>query len=159
VVINEIFAWGDGVTLYVYNNTVSDCYRGIAFGSGSVLTVKNSTVFNNTDDFYGTMTIDYCASDDVDGNHAVDLNENAGDEWTDNFVDYANGDFHLKSTAPDLIDAGTDLSSDSDLSFSDDIDGDSRPSPYWDIGADEYPATVKVEFKGITEFLGNIEVR
>jgi len=28
-----------------------------------------------------------------------------------------------------------------------------------DIGADEYPATVKAEFKGITEFLGNVEIR
>jgi len=28
-----------------------------------------------------------------------------------------------------------------------------------DIGADEYPAAVKAEFKGITEFLGNVEIR
>jgi hypothetical protein len=37
----------------------------------------------------------------------------------------------------DLIDQGTDLSSDTDIPFNDDIEGDTR-SGTWDIGADEY---------------------
>jgi len=53
------------------------------------------------------------------------------------FVDEANDDFHLASTDDTgAKDYGTDLSSDPNLSFNDDIDGDTR-SGTWDIGADE----------------------
>jgi hypothetical protein len=48
-------------------------------------------------------------------------------------------DFHLASSDTNAKDQGTKLSSDSDLAFSDDIDGHSRGfGSLWDIGADEY---------------------
>ncbi|MCK5178485.1 MAG: DUF2341 domain-containing protein, partial [Candidatus Omnitrophica bacterium] len=55
------------------------------------------------------------------------------------FVDEANDDFHLASNDTGAKDLGTDLTSDANLAFSDDIDGDTRPvTPgTWDIGADE----------------------
>ncbi|MCK5081627.1 MAG: hypothetical protein KAR31_01850, partial [Candidatus Omnitrophica bacterium] len=55
------------------------------------------------------------------------------------FVDEANDDFHLASNDTGAKDLGTDLTSDANLAFSDDIDGDTRPvAPgTWDIGADE----------------------
>ncbi|MDZ7611400.1 MAG: LamG-like jellyroll fold domain-containing protein [Candidatus Moranbacteria bacterium] len=55
-----------------------------------------------------------------------------------NFVDEINGDFHLAANDANAKNAGTDLSSDANLAFSDDIDGESRPKEEaWDIGADE----------------------
>jgi len=53
-------------------------------------------------------------------------------DWGNVFVDYENGDFHLKAGSV-LIDNGTSPSS----SFIGDIYGDTRTGT-WDIGADEY---------------------
>ena len=57
------------------------------------------------------------------------------------FIDEANKDFHLSSSDTCARDSGIDLSSDPYLSFSDDIDGELRISP-WDIGADEVSAII-----------------
>lgn len=115
----------------IQNCTISDNYLGI---NGNSHVVTNCAVFNNSDDFYGTMTISYCASDDGDGSNAVSLNENASNEWTNAFIDYSGYDFHIKNTGL-LYNAGNDLSG----TFTDDIDGDTRSQ--WDIGADEYVAS------------------
>lgn len=122
---------GNGSNLYVYNCSVYNCYRNIRRFSGTV-TVKNTVSFGSSYDFVGTMTIDYCASDDGDGTNAV-----TPSDWSTVFEDYTAGDFHLKSTDTDLIGAGTDDPG-SGL-YSDDIDGEARTST-WDIGADEYIA-------------------
>ncbi len=131
--------WEADATLYIYNNTISDCYNGIYRYAGT-LTAINNVVFNNVDDFKGTFsTCDHNASDDGDGTNAVDISPgaNESDDWNDAFVDYANGDFHIKNTNSVLYNAGTNDPG-SGL-FSDDIDGDTRDSS-WDIGADEYVA-------------------
>jgi len=61
---------------------------------------------------------------------------------TDEFVDPDNAtrssrDYHLLSTAPDLLDSGTPLESDSDMAFWRDIIRTQRGAS-WDIGAFEY---------------------
>ena len=116
----------------IYNCTISGNYLGI---NGSSHVITNCAVFNNYDDFYGTMTIDYCASDDGDGTHAVNISPGATEatDWASCFVDYANGDFHLNSGSV-CVNAGADLSG----TFTTDIDGETRVT--WDIGADEYVA-------------------
>ena len=126
--------------LYAYNNTVSDCRMGIRNYDpyDAVTHAVNNAVFNNDDDFSGSFfTCDYNASDDVDGTNAVDISPGANeeDDWNDAFVDYANGDFHIKNADSVLCNAGTNDPG-SGL-YSDDIDGDAR-SGTWDIGADEY---------------------
>jgi hypothetical protein len=55
------------------------------------------------------------------------------------FVDEDGDDFHLNASDTVAKNKGTDLSGDSYLPFSDDIDGQTR-SGTWDIGADEYVA-------------------
>ncbi len=121
-------------TVNIYNCTVYGSDDGIERDAGTV-TVINCAVFNNLDDFDGTMTIDHCASDDNDGTNNVAGNE-ADATWSTDFADAANGDFTLLTGSPlkggGIDDPGSGL-------FDDDINGDTRTST-WDIGADEYIA-------------------
>jgi len=66
------------------------------------MTVKNSAVFNNVGaDFWEAVTVTYSASDDTKaGTGNIDW-DNGATDWDANFVDYAEGDFHLKTTSPD----------------------------------------------------------
>lgn len=126
-----------GTICSILNCTIVGNETGIRNGPGANTTVTNCVVINNTDDFNahvsGTIAIDYCASDDGDGTNAIDFTAEATD-WAANLVDYANGNFHLK-TGSALIDAGADLSA---SGFSTDFEGETRGSGAWDIGADEY---------------------
>ena len=125
----------------VYNCTVYGCsgYGVRLYASGTVH-VKNSAVFGcgltDISKNGGTLTVDYCASDDGIGTNAVDISPGAteADDWAACFTDYANGDFSLKSDSV-CVGAGTDDPG-SGL-YSDDILGNARTSP-WDIGAFEY---------------------
>jgi hypothetical protein len=136
----DVAQWYAGIScdytsanIKIQNCTISDNYLGI---NGNSHVVTNCAVFNNSDDFYGTMTISYCASDDGDGTNAVNISPGAteADDWANAFVDYANGDFHVRDTSSVLYNTASDLSA----TFTDDIDGDTRSQ--WDIGADEYVA-------------------
>ena len=126
---------GDAGITNVYNCTVHGNNYGI-YRVGGTLTVKNCAVFNNTNDFNGTITIDYCASDDGDGTNAQDFTAEATD-WNKVFENYAIGDFRLKdyTTSPCCVGVGTDNPG-AGL-YSDDIAGTARTST-WDIGAFEY---------------------
>ena len=63
------------------------------------------------------------------------------------FVDEGNDNYHISATDTLVKDIGDDLSADSDLPFSTDIDGETRSAP-WDIDADEY---IKCSIKIKTE--------
>lgn len=139
--------------VYFYNcNSVGNA-RGFATAYDDSIVI-NCVSANNTDDFNGTFNeLDYIASDD---DHSGDVTTSwvnispgatEADDWANAFVDYSNGDFHIKPNSV-LKNAGTDLSSEG---FSDDIDGDSRSASgagaSWDIGADEL-MTIGVTIKG-----------
>ncbi len=144
---NTIFAIGGGYYGLTINSTTVDIYNCVIYGASAgggaginrtagTVTVINSAVFNNADDFNGTITEDYCASDDGDGNNPV-----TPANWADVFENAAVGDFRLKSTDTDLHDSGTDNPG-SGL-YSDDIEGTTRVST-WDIGAFEFVAAPAV---------------
>lgn len=124
----------------VYNSVVYGCYWGIARIAGTV-TVKNSAVGNCTDDFYGTIGMDYIVSDDDHSGNCANYwsapTAGAGD-WSSDFAT-PGSDFTLLATASDLIGHGVD---DPGGAIQDDTDitgTTSRTSP-WDIGAFEYVA-------------------
>jgi len=99
---------GSSDAMYIYNCTISNNQTGVVRTSGT-LTVTNCAVFNNEDDFWGSSTtIDYCASDDGDGDHAVNISPGATEatDWAAAFTDYANGDFSVKDTDSALYGAG-----------------------------------------------------
>ena len=122
-----------------------------------------SIVANTTDGTYGYVTaVDSETSLSLDTDIFPDGNENykvyTNMYGSVSFADENGDNFHITSAAM-AKDAGTDLSSDPDLSFSDDIDGDSRLSPYWDIGADEYNATESVKSRGSLKLRGDFKFR
>lgn len=95
----------------IYNNTV---YGSLALTGSTSPTVRNN--------LYGSST--------VSTSNNVDLDEIDPDDY---FVDYVTGDYHLKPTALDAIDQGTDVG----LSY--DIEGTEVPKgATFDIGAYEY---------------------
>jgi len=123
--------------IYVYNNVVVN--STIAFSNEWLDNVwKNNLCYDSDTCFTGPSqgslnnAYDGTANSDVESN-GIDLSSYTANQI---FVDYNNKNFHLVSGSP-LIDAGVDLSSDADYAFSTDIDGDSRESGAWDIGADE----------------------
>ena len=119
-------------TANIYNTVVYNFNDGIEEDTSETVYVKNAAVFGNTTDFDGSgINCDYCASDTGSGTNPV-----TPADWSTVFEDYQNYDFHLSPDDTDLKNAGTNLSSDPNLSFSDDIDGDTRGAS-WDIGADE----------------------
>jgi hypothetical protein len=160
---------GGSATVKIWNNIMYDCYRGIyhSFGNsgntyvfynntlhgmadtgieiqdsaGDVsLYLKNNIIQSTTDDNYVISSFTtYENADNVSEDATSPNAPHRNDAVT--FENEGADDFHLGSGDTNAKDLGTDLSSDSDgqLSFSDDIDGDTR-SGTWDIGADEYVA-------------------
>lgn len=123
-------------TVYLYNNTVHNGYVGYyPRPDGCTCIAKNNIAQDCSYGFYGSFddASDYNVSDQNDAPGANSKN------CTVSFVDEANDDFHLASGDTCAKDSGIDLSSDPNLAFSDDIDGETR-SGTWDIGADEYVA-------------------
>ena len=123
----------------IYNVSVGDCGCSGVDAGGGYFEVKNAlTVMTSQDGFDrsgGGLTCTNCASSDG----SADDHGGSGNlvNQTFSFVDLAGGDFHLTSGDSGARDQGVDLSADPDLSFSDDIDGDTRGGT-WDIGADEF---------------------
>jgi hypothetical protein len=132
----------DGIRMFcttvgVYNCVVYNCAGdGIEQESGTI-TVRNSAVFVNGDDFDAVASVDYCASDDGDADTTDVAESGGGANWPSDFTDAANGNFTLL-VGSGLVGNGTDNPSGSGYGDPD-IEGDSRTST-WDVGADEYVA-------------------
>jgi len=127
-----IVAGGGSGSVYIYNNTVIDsntCYTG----DDAREAWFNNVAQNCANGYSGWSGIgNYNLSDlagDAPGANSKNLT-------TVSFVDATNKDFHLAPTDTAALDAGTSTpATDSNLSFTDDIDGNYRRQ--WDIGADE----------------------
>ncbi|MDQ1284238.1 MAG: hypothetical protein QG620_586 [Patescibacteria group bacterium] len=143
---------GTGFKVYIHNNTISGVAGDgihIADGADNVsLYMKNNLVYGTGDDYdVNNFTIkDYSNNAGEDAAFSGDANyvqitqgQNAL------FEDYANKDFHIKSGSQ-VRNAGADLTSDTYLPFTTDIDGHTRNisahSGAWDIGADEAATAV-----------------
>lgn len=124
-------------TAGIYNCVVYNisAYNAIVQIAGTV-TVKNCACFKTANDFDGTITIDYCASDDNDGTNNV-AESGGGVDWPDDFVDAANGDFTLK-VGSGL--KGTGTNDPGSGLYSTDMEGDNYVVDSWSLGVDEYVA-------------------
>lgn len=130
---------------FVYNNTIHNCYNGITT-SYECAVVKNNIVQSCADGFAGAFytNSDFNISDIVSDAPSPSYRTNLATDVT--FLDEANDNFHLSPSDTVAINAGVDLSSDANLPFNTDIDGDERK--IFDIGADEY---MPVEFVSIVD--------
>ncbi|MCD4783151.1 MAG: right-handed parallel beta-helix repeat-containing protein, partial [Candidatus Eremiobacteraeota bacterium] len=124
---------------FVYNNTVYNCTRGIYSGYDDVIAINNIVVANSFS-WRGT----FAGDSDYNAGSLADVMNTTGSAPANNkysqtitFVSTSIPNFHLSSNDASAKDQGTDLSSDANLSFTTDIDSDTRPTGSWDIGADE----------------------
>jgi hypothetical protein len=141
-----IYKWEGNLTLYAYNNTVYNCRTGFITTEAKFTAKNNISMCDVVDsafvDFSGTFSTasthnyssDITAPDNGGANPSY---ENKTLAEVDFFSTISGSeDFHLQPTS-DATGVGTDLSSDSNLAFSYDIDDHYRYGS-WDIGADEY---------------------
>lgn len=129
------FYQAGGGVVNIYNSLAYGCYLGFRELAGT-MSVYNSVSFGNADDWYGGITLDYCASDDGGGTNEVSGNE-ADATWSTDFLDAANGDFTLLVGSP-LIGAGSVDPSGAGYG-SPSINGVVRGAA-WDVGPWEYVA-------------------
>jgi hypothetical protein len=121
--------------IYLYNNTVIQATSGFDVGSGAIVAINNMSQ-NCSDGFAGT----YYASST---NNLSDLSSDAPGTNPKNstvvsFSDALNKDYSLSPSDTQAKNAGVNLSTDANLVFNTDIDGQTRSSSQgWDIGADE----------------------
>jgi len=129
--------------VYIYNNTIYNCYYGIKNDSATATIYTKNNMINATRPagaFDGTFTDDDAYNDYnmvTDGSAYAALGSHGNYSQTFNFTDAANKDFHITNNNIALINAGADLSADANFAFSTDIDGQTRANGKWDIGADE----------------------
>jgi hypothetical protein len=132
-----------GGTNYVYNNTVYDAYLSYVRGGTSTSTYINN-IAQDDNIGYGTQSgspILSASSTDNISDHADAPGSNPRDSTTVSFVSTSTQDFHLSAADAAARGNGANLTSDPNYAFSDDIDGQTRPSSgAWDIGAAEYLA-------------------
>jgi hypothetical protein len=142
---------GYDVHAFVYNNTVCNWRRGFnsQWNLGQSVVLKNNLAVNNFDREYPEGGFDFkaeiefselsshnCSSDETAMTVAPQSPSCSGITM-DEFANPGEGDFHLDLATTEGF--GVDLSQDTDLPFTSDIDADNvRPmGDGWDVGADE----------------------
>lgn len=128
----------DNGTTAVYNCIVYNLTSGFDITAATTVTVKNSAVFKNGDDFddNAASTIDFNSSDDNDGTNNIAGNE-ADADWTTDFNGAAAGDFTILIGSP-LKDGG--VNDPGGGLYSTDIEGDTYVVDSWPVGVDQYVA-------------------
>lgn len=126
----------------VWNNIIYDFINGVTDCCGILVTDGTKDLYNNT--VYncftgysrtgGTVNATNCGAAECNTGFSGTINQTTNSSVTPTFEDEGADDFHLASSDTTWHDQGTDDPG-SGL-FSDDIDGETRSSP-WDIGADE----------------------
>jgi hypothetical protein len=130
-------------------NAATQSLYGIVSGTSGGTFAYNCTVYGYANNWYGAEigTAKNCIFATDSTNYFLTAPTRttciAGAADVVNFVNAANGDFHLLSTATNAIGQGTSLAADAIYAFDDDLDSVTRDAA-WDIGADEYQTPAPV---------------
>lgn len=129
----------NSTTVNVYNCTVNNCTRGISRATSGTVNAINYLVFECEDDFSGTITMTYCASDD---DHTGDSATNfvitqSADDYAALVTDADGGDYSVTDASSELYQTGNGATPKG--TFTDDIIDTTRDAVdlNWDIGAYE----------------------
>lgn len=136
--INQGGIYCDAGYCNAYNNTVYGSNIGFVHNGGAY-TVKNNISYNNQTG-YGVWGGAFAASstNNLSGPSQTDApGSNPRNAVTVSFVNASSSNLHLSTGDAGAKDHGVNLSSNPDISFNTDIDGQTRTGT-WDIGADEY---------------------
>ncbi|MBI3083596.1 MAG: LamG domain-containing protein [Candidatus Omnitrophica bacterium] len=136
-----------GGTSYVFANSITANWNGIRAGAsaGGVVAKNNASLGNAESADYAVdpSVVDASSSDNASGTSSViGTSPKTGVSAASAFTNVTPGseDLHLKPAVPmtgnPLVGAGADLSTDPNLSVTDDIDAIARVGA-WDIGADK----------------------
>ena len=132
-----------GQEFYIYNNTIVDSatygIRDTTWnGTADVTRFRNNLIDNSgTNDFHR----DGSETTTDDNTHCSDTSTPCTDTSVSvTFADSSTNDFRLNASDSGLVDAGTDVFSDSDFPLTTDIEGHAVTTRN-DIGADEYGST------------------
>jgi hypothetical protein len=123
----------------VYNNSLVDCFRGILVSAGNVVAKNNLSTCQAGYCFGGTFVAgsDYNASSDT--THTGGEHDRISQAFS--FISTSTDDFHLSADDTCARGHGTSLPCQGEgwggVSCAADIDGQTRPSNNWDIGADQ----------------------
>jgi len=132
-------AGGDVLRAVVYNNTVKDAIVGY-YTNGYMDTILKNNIAQNCIDGFTSSNFHPSSNYNISDLVADAPGANSKNSTTVAFADPANKDFHLSTSDTAAKNSGADLSADINLAFTNDIDGQTRPSSsstIWDIGADE----------------------
>jgi len=122
--------------LYVYNNTVYNCWRGFYSYTASTIITKNSISYNNDDNYFGTFNASSTNNLSGPSTDSQIPSTNARNGVSVIFADEDNDDFRLSLSDTGAKDQGVDLANDTYLPFTTDVSNRTRSS-VWDIGASE----------------------
>jgi len=134
---------------YASTTTISNCtIIGGRYGLRTVKTTATRQYFRNvcisstsTADFtYSTgpnYDISYCVSEDESADDKDGEGNKVNQDFSGVYVDIPTTDLHLTSDSTILSNCGISMDGNEYLSFTTDIDGETR-SGTWDIGVDEY---------------------
>ncbi|MFA6048103.1 MAG: hypothetical protein WCV59_00120 [Parcubacteria group bacterium] len=154
----------DGLYGVLYNNTASGCATNCYIVSSGYSEIARNNIANpgvSGDGFYTNSNFSSGSTNNTSSDNTVPTGVSgdiAGNiiNATFNFIDSANGDFHLaNNNNASAINLGVDLLGDAYYAFSTDIDGQTRTPGKWDIGADENN-NVTIEIKSNVNFGKNV---
>lgn len=135
-------------TYQIYNNTIIDCDYGIYleifkdYKVGNNIILVNNVVQNCDTDYFSTQgpsdKIISITNYSSDNSIRKIKGENDVESFEVLFLNKYHDDYHLTLYDSLRMENVTDLSSDANLEFSTDIDGEDRSTYKWDAGADNW---------------------